>query len=85
MSLNKIQKQQRFTKNILLQKGVKKQFEQSFYYLMYLSINFLWNSFLKASLIKPASFFRFSSVPLAQFLKTTSSSHLKIKLCLFEI
>lgn len=46
------------------------------HYLMYFSMNFLWNSDLKLSLIKVLSFFL--SSPEAQFLKTTSSSHLKL-------
>ena len=43
-------------------------------YLTYFSMNFLWNSDRSVSLIKPRDL-RASS-PLAQFLNTTSSSHL---------
>ena len=43
-------------------------------YLTYFSMNFLWNSDRSVSLIKPRDL-RVSS-PLAQFLNTTSSSHL---------
>ena len=45
-----------------------------FYYLTYFSMNFLWNSDRKVSLMKPLFFL--ASSPLAQFLNTTSSSHL---------
>lgn len=46
-------------------------------YLMYFSMNFLWNSDLKVSLIN--ALFFLSSSPFAQFLNTTSSSHLHKK------
>ena len=42
------------------------------HYLMYLFMNFRWNSLLSESLMKLASFF--SGAALEQFLKTTSSS-----------
>lgn len=47
-------------------------------YFTYFSMNFLWNSERRVSLTKRFSF-RDSSTPFAQFLKTTSSSHLKMK------
>lgn len=46
-------------------------------YLMYFSMNFLWNSDLKVSLMN--ALFFLSSSPFAQFLNTTSSSHLHKK------
>lgn len=46
------------------------------YYLIYFSMNFLWNSDRSVSFTNLLSFF-WSSIPFAQFLKTTSSSHLK--------
>lgn len=48
------------------------------YYLIYFSMNFLWNSDRSVSFTNLLSFF-WSSTPFAQFLKTTSSSHLKEK------
>lgn len=48
------------------------------YYLIYFSMNFLWNSDRSVSFTNLLSFF-WSSTPFAQFLKTTSSSHLKGK------
>lgn len=59
------------------QKRRKKSSKQVFYFT-YFSINFLWNSERSVSLTKRFSF-RASSTPLAQFLNTTSSSHLKKK------
>ena len=59
------------------------------YYLIYFSMNFLWNSDRSVSFTNLLSFF-WSSTPFAQFLKTTSSSHLKRKkkteclLCLYQ-
>ena len=46
------------------------------HYLMYLSINFLWKSGCKESLIKVFSFL--SGSAREQFLNTTSSSHLRL-------
>ena len=48
------------------------------YYFVYFSMNFLWNSDRSVSFTNLLSFF-WSSTPFAQFLKTTSSSHLKEK------
>ena len=45
-------------------------------YLIYLSINFLWNSFLRLSLMKAGSLL--SGSALLQFLNTTSSSHRRL-------
>ncbi|KAG7282704.1 hypothetical protein CRUP_017630 [Coryphaenoides rupestris] len=42
-------------------------------------MNFLWNSERSVSLMKRFSFLA-SSTPLAQFLNTTSSSHLRSRL-----
>ena len=44
------------------------------FHLMYFSMNFLWKSDRRVSLMKRRSFL--STSPRAQFLKTTSSSHL---------
>merc|ERR1711915_1084655 len=51
-----------------------KHLEYGSVYFIYLSMNRLWNSFLKLSLIKVESLL--SGSALEQFLKTTSSSHL---------
>lgn len=49
------------------------------HHLIYFSMNFLWNSDRIASLIKLGVFLR-SSIPRAQFLNTTSSSHRRLTL-----
>lgn len=48
------------------------------FYFTYFSMNFLWNSERRVSLTKRFSR-RASSTPFAQFLNTTSSSHLREK------
>ena len=56
-----------------------KSIGQSIFYWIYLFMNFLWNSDRRVSLIN-LSFLASSSRPLAQFLNTTSSSHLKVNI-----
>lgn len=54
-------------------------------YFMYFSMNFLWNSERSVSFMN--ALFFLSSSPFAQFLNTTSSSHLQnkqVKLTLFQ-
>ena len=63
---------------------LKQQQKLTQIHLMYFDMNFLWNSERSVSLIN-RSFLPSSSWPLAQFLKTTSSSHLNRKSVFFPI
>jgi len=72
LTLSQIDRMHRWTINVM---NAATDDRKWWCYLMYLSMNFLWNSDRRASFINPRNLL--SSSPLAQFLNTTSSSHLK--------